>query len=151
MTRCVVLSIVASLVVLAGCGDGGDGQSASTTAASTSSTADAATVPSPPADVTTPTAPSGLAGEDLTADQTAQLQQEVDAGHQPWRLDQIAVAEAFVADRLGWTEVESRLTDPQTVEVTNQADGAMVTLQLQQPARAGADGVWVVVAGAQRG
>jgi hypothetical protein len=96
-------------------------------------------------------ATSDLAGEDLTADQAAQLQQAVDAGHQPWRLDEIAVAQAFVADRLGWADVDARLTGPQTVEVANRADGATVTLQLQQPVREGPDGIWVVASGAQPG
>ena len=149
MGRLVVPSVVVAVLVLAGCGDaGGYGQSSST--ASTTSVDAAGTSP-PSAAVTPSTAPSDLAGEDLTADQAAQLQQDVDAGHQPWRLDAVAVGEAFVADRLGWTDVDARLTDPQTVEVENRADGATVTLQLQQPVREGTDGIWVVVAGEQRG
>jgi hypothetical protein len=112
---------------------------------------DAAGTPTPSADVPSATVSSDPGGEDLTADQAAQLQQDVDAGHQPWRLDEIAVAEAFVAGRLGWTDVDARLTDPQTVEVANRPDGATVTLQLQQPVREGPDGIWVVTAGARRG
>jgi len=151
MGRFVVPSIVASVVMLAGCGDGGYGQDARTTATSTSSTVNAAETPTPSVDVPSSTATADLGGEDLTADQAAQLQRDVDAGHQPWRLDQVAVAEAFVAGRLGWTDVDARLTDPQTVEVANRPDGGTVTLQLQQPVREGPDGIWVVSAGAQRG
>jgi hypothetical protein len=150
MGRLVVPSVVVSVLVLGGCGDGGYGQPSDTTSA-TSSTVGAAGTSPPSADTEPSTAPADLAGEGLTADQAAQLQQDVDAGHQPWRLDEIAVAEAFVADQLGWTDVDSRLTDPQTVEVTNQSDGAVVTLRLQQPVREGPDGVWVVAAGRQLG
>jgi hypothetical protein len=150
MGRLVVPSVVVSVLVLAGCGDGGDDQS-STTISTASSTVSAAGTSPPSADATPSTAPSDIAGEDLTADQAAQLQQDVDAGHQPWRLDEVAVAEAFVADQLGWTDVNAHLTDPQTVEVTNQPDGATVTLQLQQPVREGPDGVWVVAAGRRVG
>ena len=149
MGRLVVPSVVVSVLVLVGCGDGGYGQPSDTT--STTTTVGAAATSPPSADATPSTAPSDLAGEDLTADQAAQLQQDVDAGHQPWRLDEIAVAEAFVAGQLGWTDVDSRLTDPQTVEVTNQPDGAVVTLRLQQPVREGSDGVWVVAAGQRLG
>src|SRR3954466_8759095 len=38
-------------------------------------------------------------GEDLTADQSTQLQTAVDQGQQPWRLDQVMVAKAFVRAR----------------------------------------------------
>jgi hypothetical protein len=148
MGRLVVPTVLVSVLVLGGCGDGGYGQPSDTTS---TTTVGAAETSLPSADATPSTAPSDLAGEDLTADQAAQLQQDVDAGHQPWRLDEIAVAEAFVADQLGWTDVDSRLTDPQTVEVTNQPDGATVTLPLQQPVREGPDGVWVVAAGRQLG
>jgi hypothetical protein len=151
MGRFVVPSIVASVVLVAGCGSGGYGQDTRTTAASTSTTVNAAPTTTPSDGVASSPATSDLAGEDLTADQAAQLQQAVDAGHQPWRLDEIAVAQAFVADRLGWADVDARLTDPQTVEVANRADGATVTLQLQQPVREGTDGIWVVVGGEQRG
>src|SRR4051812_12758452 len=150
MGRFVVSSIAASALVLAGCGDGGYGQATGTTGTSTSSTVDATGTQPPSTDVvTTSPAPADLAGEDLTADQAAQLQEGVDAGHQPWRLDESAVAEAFVADRLGWTDVDARLTDPHTVEVTNRPNGARVALQLQQPVRQGPDGIWVVASGAQ--
>ena len=149
MGRCVVPSIVASVVLLTGCGDGGGYGQDTRTTATASSTVNATATPTPPADVPSSASPTDLGGEDLA--QAAQLQQDVDAGHQPWRLDEIAVAEAFVADRLGWSDVDARLTDPQTVEVANRPDGATVILQLQQPVRTGPDGIWVVTAGAQRG
>jgi hypothetical protein len=58
-----------------------------------------------------------------------------------------AVAEAFVHHQLGWTDATARLADPHTVEVTNEADGRIVVLQLRQPAREGDGGIWVVVSG----
>ena len=148
MGRFLVSAIVASVLLLAGCGSSGYGQDTPTTAATTS-TVNATATPTPSAGV--PTASPGLAGEGLTADQAAQLQQDVDAGHQPWRLDEVAVAQAFVAARLGWTDVDAHLTDPQTVEVANRPDGATVTLLLQQPVREGPGGIWVVASGAQPG
>src|SRR4051812_36595798 len=90
MGRVVVPSIVASVLLLAGCGDDGNDRATSTTTTSTSPTVSAArTSSSPSAEVPPSTASSNLAGEDLTADQAAQLQQSVDAGHQPWRLDEV--------------------------------------------------------------
>jgi hypothetical protein len=160
MGRCVVPPLAAVVLLLTGCGGGSYDQSTSTTATPTSttatptsSTADAAgtTPPASGAGGTTSAVAGTFTGEDLTADQAAQLQQDVDAGHQPWRLDQVAVAEAFVADRLGWTDVDGRTADPHTVEVTNRMGGAAVVLQLTQPVREGPDGIWVVVSGTEVG
>jgi hypothetical protein len=75
------------------------------------------------------------------------MQHEVDEGHQPWRTDVAAVAEAFVRQRLGWSDMQVALADPHTAEVTNRADGRIVTLQLRQPVREGPDGIWTVISG----
>ena len=134
-------------VLLASCAGRPDstGGSGTTSAAPTSAAASSETTT--PGDGTTAASETAFDGEGLSAEQAQALQDEVDAGHQPWRLDQLAVAEAFVAERLGWTDVEARQADPHTIEVTNSADGAIVVLQLRQPAREGAEGIWVVVSG----
>jgi hypothetical protein len=103
----------------------------------------------PPATSPTPTAGTPIAGEGLAADSAAALQAEVDAGHQPWRLDPAAVASAFVADRFGWRDARVALTGPDTAEVTG-AGGRMLTLRLRQPVRPGQGGVWVVDSGTWR-
>lgn len=149
-------ALVVAAVALTGCGD--DHTSAtpatSTSAAETSSgSVQPSTTPSAPSTPRTPTPPpapsptpgAAIAGEAFSAAQLDELQQAVDEGHQPWRLDVAAVAEAFTRDRLGWTDVQVGLADPHTAEVTSGTDGRMVTLQLRQPAREGADGIWIVI------
>ncbi|MGY1729056.1 hypothetical protein ACI79J_19010 [Geodermatophilus sp. SYSU D01062] len=100
-----------------------------------------------PDDGSTPAPGTAIPGEDLTAEQAAELQAQVDGGHQPWRTDVAAVAAAFAASELGWDDAEVALADPHTTEVTDPASGHVVTLQLRQPAREGEGGIWVVVSG----
>ena len=158
-TRMALAILVAAL--LAGCGGGGGGTaspgSASTASApATSPTAQLPASHSTPESSATvapatgnPSAPAGtpIAGESIDAHQAADLQQEVDNGHQPWRTDVAGVADAFVRGHLGWDDADVALVDPHTAEVTHPADGRMVSLQLRQPVREGAGGIWVVVSG----
>ena len=88
-----------------------------------------------------------LPGENIPPEQAAALQQSIDEGHQPWRVHPDMVAEAYVASRFGWDDVQAALADPHTVEITNRPDGRMVTLQLRQPVRQDERGIWVVVSG----
>ena len=98
---------------------------------------------SPTAATTTPHGPGSptmtpgtiLPGENIPPEQAAALQQSIDEGHQPWRVHPDMVAEAYVASRFGWDDVQAALADPHTVEITNRPDGRMVTLQLRQPVR----------------
>ncbi|MGV9664773.1 acyl transferase [Nocardia niigatensis] len=85
-------------------------------------------------------------GEGLTAEQARDLQQAVEGGHQPWRLDRIQVAKSFVQQRFGWTTVQASADGPSSVVVTNQ-DGSKVTLQVSQPVTQGGQGIWVVGGG----
>ncbi|HSP36568.1 MAG TPA: hypothetical protein VLR26_02315 [Frankiaceae bacterium] len=89
-------------------------------------------------------APGDVVGIGVTFAQAQTLQQAVDAGHQPWRLDPVVVARAFAVDDLGWSRREVRQGDPHTVEVTNSGTGEIVSLQLGQPVREGSTGIWVV-------
>jgi hypothetical protein len=101
----------------------------------------------PPTPVPTITPGTQLPGEDLTPAAALALQQSVDEGHQPWRLHADMVADAYVRSRFGWDSAVARLADPHTAEVTNAPDGQIVTLQLRQPVREGATGIWVVTSG----
>ena len=173
-SRMAPVVAVAALMLLIACG--GDNKptpaaSAAATVAPTTSalttsalTTSALTTTAAPARATSPsasgivtTSPSGPApvpapgasfsGEGMTPAQANELQQAVDAGHQPWRVSATMVATAFVQGRFGWSDADCALADPHTAEVTNRADGRIVVLQLRQPARDGQGGIWTVVSG----
>jgi hypothetical protein len=80
-----------------------------------------------------------------TADEAARLQSSVDGGAEPWLLDPTEVALSYVTAAHGWTGAQVRpRADGRTVDVQ---DGARtLVLSLNQPARTGADGIWVVTA-----
>lgn len=171
--RCLVALAVVALVV-AGCGGRGESNSRATgstaspatssaqqpTSASARTGASARTTSAPPSARTTPT-PSehpptitpgtSLPGEMISASQAAALQQSIDEGHQPWRVQPDMVAEAYVRNRFGWEDLDVAMADPHTAEVTNHPDGQRVTLQERQPVREGPTGVWVVVGGTYLG
>ncbi|MFE3257301.1 acyl transferase [Nocardia sp. NPDC059091] len=100
-----------------------------------------------PESSTEPQAGKTFPGEGLTAQQARDLQQGVDSGHQPWRLDRVQVAKAFVQQRFGWATVQAAADGPTSVVVTNQ-DGSKLTLQVGQPVTQGSRGIWVVDSGA---
>jgi hypothetical protein len=148
---------VLAFLALAACGGTGYNQPSSTTSQATSAATSAAgstetgTGAGATGAVATAAEGSAVAGEDLTPDQEAELQQAVDQGHQPWRTDPAAVAEAFAASRYGWSGATATPTDAHTVEVTDPASGATASLQVDQPVRPGAGGIWVVVGGTRFG
>ncbi|MGK2320134.1 acyltransferase [Gordonia rhizosphera] len=164
--RTRIITVVAagalSLSLATGCGNGDTTPGLTTNPPSTSTPA---TAPLPeqtttPESIAPPSVPelpepeegatesgASFPGEDLSADEAEALQRAVDAGSQPWRLEPTLVAEAFVAGRFGWNDVDARAADPHTVEVTNRVDGSIVVLQLRQPVREGSDGIWVVLDG----
>jgi hypothetical protein len=86
-------------------------------------------------------------GEPTTAEHAPDLQEEVDEGHEPWRLDQSRVASVFASNQFGWDDVEIALEDPHTVQVTDTAGRHVVSLQLRQPVCEGPTGIWVVDSG----
>lgn len=157
----------ALVLLLAACG--GDGEEAAAPAATTTITASPFTPPPnddgaprpapgngdgpgpgagqrPPAgDVPAPG--TTITGENISAEHAADLQEEVDEGHEPWRLDQSSVATVFTSHRLGWADVEIALDDPHTVQVTEKASEHVISLQMRQPVREGETGIWVVDSG----
>lgn len=151
--------VVAAMGLLTACGGDGDTApvSSSTSAPTTVAPTTAPPSTTPPPATTNSTAPATSSkppvpgdtfnGEDMTPAQANVVQQSVDDGHQPWRLDAKTVAEAFVLGRFGWNDVDCELADPHTAEVINRTDGRMVVLQLRQPAREGEGGIWAVVSG----
>lgn len=102
--------------------------------------------PSVPAAGDHPPAGTAFPGEGISGDAAEQLQQSVDAGHQPWRLDEDAVARAFVSGRFGWSQPAITHGGPYLAIATGP-DGQRVSLQLSQPARKNNGGVWVVESG----
>ena len=90
---------------------------------------------------------TSFTGENISVEHAADLQEEVDEGHEPWRLDQSSVAAVFASSRFGWTDVDIALDDPHTLQVTEKASGHVVSLQMRQPAREGETGIWVVDSG----
>ena len=154
-------------LLLASCG--GDGEEAAAPAAKTTITASSSTPPptddgaAPPApgngDGTGPgngeQLPSGdvpapgttFTGENISVEHAAELQEEVDEGHEPWRLDQSSVARVFANNRFGWTDVQIALDDPHTVQVSETSTQHLVSLQMRQPVREGETGIWVVDSG----
>ncbi|EME59150.1 acyl transferase [Rhodococcus ruber BKS 20-38] len=152
--------MVLSLGLVASCSDGDTpapttGGSVPASAPVTATTVESTSVPdASPTTAREDTAPpteASFPGENLTPEEAGKLQRAVDEGSQPWRLDPSLVAQAFVADRFGWSDTEARMADPHTVEVTDRADGSIVVLQLRQPVREGADGIWVVTDGVRIG
>ncbi|MEZ7236263.1 acyl transferase [Rhodococcus sp. GXMU-t2271] len=154
-------AVALSLGLVASCSDGDTpapttGGSVPASALVTATTVESTSVPdTSPAtayeDTTPPPTEASFPGENLTPEEAGELQRAVDEGSQPWRLDPSLVAQAFVADRFGWSDTEARTADPHTVEVTDRADGSIVVLQLRQPVREGADGIWVVTDGVRIG
>ncbi|WP_225729996.1 MULTISPECIES: acyl transferase [unclassified Nocardia] len=102
--------------------------------------------PPQPAPNPHPSSGTSFPGEGLTPQQAADLQKSVDSGHQPWRLDRVAVAKAFVQGRFGWFDVQTSTGAPVVVFVTNR-DGSRVALHLIQPATHGDHGIWEVDSG----
>lgn len=80
-----------------------------------------------------------------TADQAADSQAAVAAGHQPWLLDPAAVAASYAAAELGWPDAVVDEQFSGSYLLTDPASGARASLSLSQPARQGPEGIWAVV------
>jgi len=94
--------------------------------------------PSPPPAVVELPWPAG-------GDAAAALQEQVDAGSQPWLLDPAELARSFAATAYGWSEVTVEPDTEKTVVVRGPGGGSAV-LTLAQPVRSGPGGIWVVTA-----
>ncbi|MBY8861283.1 hypothetical protein K7711_32740 [Nocardia sp. CA2R105] len=95
-----------------------------------------------------PAAGTPFPGEGMTVAQVENLQQAVDGGHQPWRLDRVAVAKSFAQARFGWSNAQTSTgAAPNVIYLTN-SDGTRVFVHLIQPATQGPHGIWTVDSGA---
>ncbi|WP_227979805.1 acyl transferase [Nocardia spumae] len=89
---------------------------------------------------------SAFPGEGISGGAADKLQQSVDAGHQPWRLDEDSVVRSFVSGRFGWSQATITYGRHDVAFVTGP-DGRRVALRLAQPARRDNGGIWVVESG----
>jgi hypothetical protein len=76
------------------------------------------------------------------------VQEAVDAGHLPWRLDPAQVVRECLDGALGQAAWVVRRLDTATFAVSEARSGLAARLRVEQPARLGAGGVWVVAAAA---
>jgi hypothetical protein len=105
----------------------------------------ASAAPSTPDATEAPAEPVRLPWPAATTAEAAQLQSSVDRGSEPWLLDPAEVALSYATAAHGWTGAEAQPhPDGTTVEV--QDGRRKLVLTLDQPARAGAGGIWVVTA-----
>ncbi|MFD6162530.1 acyl transferase [Nocardia sp. NPDC060256] len=153
-----ILGLLTCVIVISGCATTSTPSTtqppapASTTVAATPSASRSTTAPpstSAPGPSTQPAHPpsgTAFAGEGLSAQQSSDLQQAVDNGHQPWRLDRVQVAKTFALQRFGWSDVAAETGAPTVVFLTNH-DGSRIALHLAQPATRGDLGIWVVDSG----
>jgi hypothetical protein len=115
----------------------------------------APTPPAPPPPTTEPTTepqatptPSAPAVElpwPAGGDAAGALQEQVDAGSQPWLLDPAELARSFAATAYGWSEVTIE-PDVERRVVVQEPGGGRAVLTLEQPVRSGPGGIWVVTA-----
>ena len=76
------------------------------------------------------------------------VQAAVDAGHLPWRLDPAQVVRQCLLGALGRAPWVLRRLDASTYAVSEARSGLTARLRVEQPARPGAGGIWLVAAAA---
>ena len=79
-----------------------------------------------------------------TLEQARTLQDGADAGHQPWLLSAELVATSYGAAELGLYQPVARRVGPNAYEVGATGSEWAAKLDLAQPVRHGAGGVWVI-------
>ncbi len=111
--------VVVSAVLATGCGDGDGGDNEAGSGPPDATTTTPTTTTSPSTDPTPPLAPVFDGISPARQADLLRLQAEVDAGHQPWRLDPVATARAYLVDIgvPGPTMGELREAGRRTVEV----------------------------------
>jgi hypothetical protein len=148
-TRATLTAILVTAVVLAGCAGGEPARSAPAAAPPASSPSPSASSPaassSPVAPVTTSsTRPFPGIWDVRTWKQAREVQQAVDDGHQPWRLDPAAVVAGYARGALGISKPAVR-RGGETILAVASPDGEIVGhVKVTQPVRQGPRGIWVV-------
>jgi hypothetical protein len=79
-----------------------------------------------------------------TLEQARTLQDGADAGHQPWLLSPELVATSYGAAKLGLYQPVARRVGPNAYEVGATGSEWVAKLDLAQPVRQGAGGIWVI-------
>jgi hypothetical protein len=79
-----------------------------------------------------------------TLEQARMLQDRADAGHQPWLLSPELVATSYGAAELDLYQPVARRVGPNAYEVGATGSEWAAKLDLAQPVRQGAGGVWVI-------
>ena len=79
-----------------------------------------------------------------TLEQARTLQDRADAGHQPWLLSPELVATSYGAAELGLYQPVARRVGPNAYEVGATGSEWVAKLDMAQPVRQGAGGVWVI-------
>ena len=79
-----------------------------------------------------------------TLEQARMLQEDADAGHQPWLLSPELVATSYSAAELGLYKPVARRVGPNAYEVGATGSEWAAKLHLAQPVRHGAGGIWVI-------
>jgi hypothetical protein len=79
-----------------------------------------------------------------TLEQARTLQDGADAGHQPWLLSPELVATSYGAAELGLYQPVARRVGTNAYEVGATGSEWVAKLDLAQPVRQGAGGVWVI-------
>jgi len=79
-----------------------------------------------------------------TLEQARTLQANADAGHQPWLLSPELVATSYGAAELGLYQPVARRVGANAYEVGATGSEWVAKLDLAQPVRQGAGGVWVI-------
>ena len=72
------------------------------------------------------------------------LQDRADAGHQPWLLSPELVAASYGAAKAELGDPVTRRVGPAAYDVGGRSSEWVVTVDLAQPVRTGAGGIWVV-------
>jgi hypothetical protein len=79
-----------------------------------------------------------------TLEQARMLQDGADAGHQPWLLSAELVATSYGAAELGLYQPVARRVGANAYEVGAAGSEWVAKLDLAQPVRQGAGGVWII-------
>ena len=80
-----------------------------------------------------------------TLERARTLQASADAGHQPWLLSPELVATSYGAAELGLYQPVARRVGPNAYEVGATGSEWVAKLDLAQPVRQGAGGIWVII------
>jgi hypothetical protein len=79
-----------------------------------------------------------------TLEQARELQDDADAGHQPWLLSPELVSTAYATAEYGIGDPVARKVGPAAYDVGARNSEWVATLHLAQPVRHGPGGVWVI-------